>query len=62
MPAPARRPSLISIFLIVGVVAVAMLALAPSAIAAQLGSFIGWLWVTVMSAVAGILGGMLGAA
>jgi len=52
---------MLSVALIVIVVVVALLALAPSAIAAQVGSFIGWLWVTVMSAVAGILGGMLGA-
>lgn len=63
MTAPARRrPNLGSVLLIVVVVIVALLLLAPSAVAAQVGGFIGWLWVSVMSAVMSIIGGLFGAA
>ncbi|MEZ6022545.1 MAG: hypothetical protein R3C16_03805 [Hyphomonadaceae bacterium] len=56
MTAPTRRRSWRTYALIAVAVIAAALVLAPSAVAAQLGSLIGGLWVSTMSAVLGILG------
>lgn len=54
-----KPTNILGVTLALAVMFVAALLIAPS-LAAVLGRLIGGLWVTVMSAIAGLLGGMFG--
>lgn len=61
MPPESRRRAPSRMMLVLGSVALLAIALAPLLMAGGVGRFVADLWVTTMSAVAGLLGGLFGA-